>query len=763
MSKRNKNEQSKLGKWTRRGFLGIGGLAGVGLVVGVGGYAYIGRAIKKYTGIGMGDGHSINAWIRIAPDNKITLAVARAEMGQGVLTSLAQLIAEELEVNWDDISIIHPQPESPYANTYLSTMDRANPFTGYGIMDKILAFLPLIATGGSTTIIDAWEGMRYAGATARDMLVRAAADQWGVEVNICYAETGYVINRATSQKISYGELAEKAGEFQSDTLPKLKPSSKFKVIGKPIHRIDIPDKVTGKAKFGMDHKAKDMLYAAVKHAKITGNKITGFENEDEILAMSGVEKVLLTQYGKAIVFANNTWRAMNAAKALTTLEEGAAVQDMSSEHYFNEMKQIVNETPLAVKLDSGNADKILSQEPKEGQKVINAIYEAPYLAHACMEPINATAIMQDGKVEAWIGHQATSVVHTMLDEATGVGKENIKINITYLGGGFGRRGEPDFVRLIGAAVKAVPGKLVQMVFSREEDMKNDMYRPAAVCKLNGVVNSDGTPEVLSANLAIQSVEQQAIARIIPAMAPSPDKAKTTLEGIDNQAYSIPNQKASFGNYESDIQVGFWRSVSHSQNGFFYESFIDEMAHAANQDPIQFRLSMLKENPRYTKVLNRVKEISGWGRKEPGIFQGVAIQYSFSSIVAQVAEIRDLGDNQISIDNFYCVVDCGSVVNPDTVEAQMQSGIIFGLSAALYGEITWEDGSPVQSNFHDYQMMKMENCPKITVEIIYNDELPGGVGEPGTPPAAPALTNAIFAATQNRVRQLPLTKAGFTFV
>ncbi|NNE13740.1 MAG: xanthine dehydrogenase family protein molybdopterin-binding subunit [Saprospiraceae bacterium] len=759
----NNKEKRKLGKWSRRAFIGAGGLVGVGLVVGVGGYVYIGKAIKKYSGRDMGDGHSLNAWIRISPDNKITLAVARAEMGQGVTTSVAQLIAEELEVNWEDITVMHPQPESPYSNTFLSTNRRSNPFVGYDMMDKILAFLPLIATGGSTTIIDAWDSMRYAGATAREMLISAASAQWGIDRSKCKAENGYVINMDTNEKLSYGALSESAAQYKSDKLPKLKSRSEFKVVGKPIRRNDIPAKVNGTAKFGLDIKTKGMLYAAVKHANKTGYAITSINNETKILKMPGVKKVVLTQYGKALVIADNSWRAMNASKALSVTEENDGSDPITSAYLEQELNRIVNEEPIATKLDIGDVGDTISNLSDE-EKLIEATYTAPYLAHACLEPMNATVIIKDGKVESWIGHQASSVAHTILAESTGIDKENITINITFLGGGFGRRSEPDFVRLAGAAAKAMPGVMIQTIFSREEDTRNDMYRPGAVCKLKGIIDKDGNAKSLSANLAIQSVEQNALKRIMPAMAPSPKAAKITLEGIDNQPYSIPNHRASFGDLQVPIQVGFWRSVSHSQNGFFNESFIDEMAHTANKDPLLFRLSMVQGKPRYTNVLNKLAQISNWRTKsDPNVFRGIAMLFSYSSIVAEVAEIRKVGDKEFKIENYYCVIDCGNIVNPDTIKAQMESGIIFGLTAALYGEITWKDGSIVQSNFHDYPMLKLKTTPKIHVEIMDVDELPGGVGEPATPPAAPALTNAIYMATGERIRSLPLSKLGYSFV
>lgn len=762
--KETKKERSTLGKWSRRGFIGLGGLTGVGLLVGIGGYAYVGKAIKKFSGYGLGDGNSINAWINITPDNIVTLAIARAEMGQGVMTSVAQLIAEELEVDWKDIKVIHPQPESPYANTYLSSLNRANPFKGYGVMDKIMAFLPVVGTGGSTTIIDAWEGMRYAGATAREMLIAAAADQWNVEKSDCYAEKGFVMNKNSKEKLSYGSLSEKAINYKSDQLPKLKDRSDFRIVGQPIKRLDIAGKVNGTAKFGLDIKDQNMIYAAVRHADVTGNKITGFENESEILEMPGVEKVYLTRYGKALVFADNSWRAMNAAKRLKTIEDDSGDKSLSTDKYMKELDRIVDDKPISIRVNKGNAQEALDKRLGEEEKIVEARYQVPYLAHSCMEPINATVLLKDGTVEAWLGHQAASVVHTMLEESTGISKENIKINISYLGGGFGRRGEPDYVRLAGAAAKAMSGRKVQTIFSREEATKNDMYRPAAVCKLRGRINADGQLEAYKVNLAIQSAENNALSRILPAIAPPPSKAQTTAEGFDDQGYDIANHYVGFGDLQVPIQVGFWRSVNHSQNGFFNESFMDECAHAAGKDPIDFRLAMLSKKPRQQAVLKKIKEISNWDeQKDSDVFLGVSLNHSFQSTAAEVAEIKKLDEKTFKIQHYYCVIDCGNIVNPDTIEAQMHSGIIYGLTAAIYGEITWTDGKVDQSNFHDYQMLKLKQTPKMTIHIMDVDALPGGVGEPGTPPAAPALCNAIFQATGERVRELPLSKSGYIFI
>jgi len=753
----NKKKRSKAAKWGRRAFIGVGGLAGIGLLVGIGGTVYVNKKIRKYSGAGMGDGDSLNAWIRIAPDNTITLAVPRAEMGQGIYTSIPQMIAEELEVDMSTIQVIHPQPEAPYSNTYILSQKAPNAFKGYSIMEKIYAVLPIVATGGSTSIVDGFNNMRYAGATAREALRMAAADRWNTDLSSCKAEKGYIINTVDDEKLSYGQLAEAAAEITIKELPELKQKSDWSIIGTPVQRLDIPDKVTGLAEFGIDVRPENMLYAVMRHPSTIGGNINGVINQAEIEERTGIEKVVLTKYGAAVI-ANNTWRAKNAALALKLDEDSAGNENISTASIATQMDEVLDQAALATPEQHGDVEAIFDREENA---VIEARYDVPYLAHATMEPLNCTVLVNDGRAEVWVGHQASSIVQTSIKESTGISKANIKVNSTILGGGFGRKAEPDYVRKAGAIAKQMPGIPIQTVFTREEDMRNDMYRPAAVSRFRAVVSAEGDIEAWENKMALQSVSHSSMSRIMPAMAVSPANDLATTEGAVHLPYIMKNRQVSFGQVDLPIQVGYWRSVGSSQNAFFTESFLDECAFAAGQDPYLFRKNKLNDHPRYKAVLEKVAAMSNWGAQD-NKFRGIALHKSFGSIVGQVAEISRVGEKQFSIDKYYNVIDCGMYINPDTVEAQMEGGIVFGLSAALYGEITWDEGEVQEYNFPQYDMVRMNVSPKIENHIMENEHYPGGVGEPGTPPAAPALTNALFAATGERIRRLPIVKQGWSF-
>ncbi|MEZ4952611.1 MAG: molybdopterin cofactor-binding domain-containing protein [Saprospiraceae bacterium] len=753
------NKKAKKGNWTRRAFMITGGVVGGGLLVGVGGMLYVNKKIKEYSGEGFGEGNSLNAWIRISPDNKITVAVPRAEMGQGVYTSIPMIVAEELEVDMDRIEVVQPQPEGPYANTFLMTNQKRDLNKGLSLMEKIASFLPVVATGGSTTIRDGYEVLRTAGATARVAIVQAAANRWGVRESDCLAEKGFVQNSISKERLSYGELAADAANIEIKEVPPFKPKKDFKIIGTSVNRLDVPEKVIGAATFGLDVRLDGMLFAAMRHRTYLKGAITSINNLAEVEAMPGVKKIVMLPEGRGVVVvADNTWRAKNASLALD-LEE-TVDQTISSEGISKMLGETITNGQISTPLSKGSVEEVFNNN----DKVIEAKYEVPYLAHACMEPINCTVVVNGETAEAWAGHQSSSLMRDAVNTATGVAKDKIKTNITYLGGGFGRRSEIDMVLNAAHVAKEMPGTPIQLVYTREECMRHEMYRPAVASHFKASVNNNGEIDAWENKMALQSVGHSSMMRIMPAMAEDPKNDVSSSEGAGNLPYHMNNATVSFGQVDLPIEVGFWRSVGSSQNAFFTESFMDECAAASGQDPYQFRRSKLNDHPRFMAVLDKVAEMSNWSTPLPeGKFRGIALHESFGSIVGQVAEISRTGEKEFKIDKFYCVIDCGQVINPDTVEAQMQSGIVFGLSAALFGEITFEGGQVQQFNFPQYEMVRMKTSPHVEVHIMDVDAYPGGVGEPGTPPAAPALANALFAATGDRVRSLPLSKHGYSFV
>lgn len=751
---------SRKRKLTRRAFMITGGILGTGLIVGAAGLVTVNKRIRKYSGIGMGEGSSLNAWVRIAPDNTITVAVPRSEMGQGVYTSLPQLVAEELEVPMSSIKVVHPQAESPYANTYMLSQEPPNFFDGYNMNEKLFSYLTLVATGGSTAIPDGFLNMRYAGATAREMLRRAAAKRWGVPVKDCEARGGFMINRSNQERLAYGDLAEAAAEIELKKVPELKNRSEWKIAGKSVARLDIPEKVNGTAEFSIDVRPEGVLYAALRHPEVVGGAITGVRNRAEIEKRPGVKKVVLTKYGAAVI-ADNTWRARNAVLALNTIEDSAGNEQLDSDQIARLLDETLDQAPIATPEVEGDVEAAFADP---AGKMLEARYGVPYLAHAAMEPLNCTVLVEEDRAEAWVGHQSVSGALNALAKETGIKKANIRTHITYLGGGFGRRGEVDYVLKAAAVAKEMKGTPIMTVFTREEDMRNDMYRPAVASKLKAVVDETGSIRAWDHMLATQSVMAGSLARMIPPLPAKPKNDVTTVEGAQHLPYHMENRRVAFGDLDLPIQVGFWRSVGSSQNAFFTECFLDECAHAADMDPYEFRRQKLDAQPRFKKTLEKVAEISNWGEHLPeNTYRGIALHKSFGSIVAEVAEITRRGEKEFSIDKFYAAIDCGTYVNPNTIEAQLQGGIIFGLTAALYGEITWGDGAVEQYNFPQYEMVRMPVAPTVQIAILENEAYPGGVGEPGTPPAAPALVNALFAATGERVRSLPLVKQGYTFV
>lgn len=748
-------ERTKKQKMTRRAFIISGSIIGGGFALGLGGTLYANYKKRSFSGLGFEEGQALNPFIFIKPDNTIQLAIARAEMGQGVLTSLAMLAAEELEVSLDQIEVIHPQVEGPYANINLATQyQRNSSSTGFHFMQKVAYVLPYIATGGSTSIRDGYDHYRILGATARVMLVKAAAKKWNTSADQLKVEGGFVIN-TSGERLAYGELAQLATEESPGERPELKKKSAFKILGKSQTRIDLKEKVNGTATFGIDVRVPDMLFAAVQHSPIKGAEVLAIDNEAEILSLRGVKKIVMWPAGAAVV-ADNTWRALQAAKRLELRLDTLGNESLSTDSLRQQLEE-----RLIDPIDHVKENDSAVEEALDTAGSIEATYEAPYLAHATMEPMNCTVLVKEGKAKIWVGHQAPFLATMAVADHADVSSSNVEIDIKYLGGGFGRRAENDFVGEAARIAKAMEGTPVQLVWSREEDTQNDTYRPMVLAELRGLMGNNGTVIGWENHIAMQSVLSSSIGRNFPLMTPPESQDTTAAEGAAELAYNFASRKTGVSFVETPMQLGFWRSVGHSYNAFFTESFLDELVHSQNLDSYQVRLKLLEDAPRQKQVLQTVGKISKWNSPlAKGKARGIAFHESFGSIVAQVVEITINEQKEYSVDKVYCVIDCGNYVNPDTIHAQMQSGIVYALTAAAYGEITVKGGKIEQSNFPNYEMIRLKHMPEVISHIMENNEDPGGVGEPATPPLAPALTNAIFAATGDRIRSLPLKKHGY---
>jgi isoquinoline 1-oxidoreductase subunit beta len=709
---------------SRRDFLKTSALAGGGLLVGfvVPGAARLAHAAAA--------DFKPNAFIRITPDNQVTVVCAQSEMGQGVLTAIPMLVAEELEADWSTIRVEQAPSNPAYGNPHP-------------------AFGGLQATGGSASVRGFWEPMRKAGATAREMLIGAAADTWKVDRAECHAEKGMVVHKS-GKKLSYGQLAAAAATQPVPANVALKDPKSFKIVGKPAKRLDTPLKVNGKAVYGMDVRVPGMLTAVVARAPVTGAKVASF-NADKVKAMPGVKHVVQIGSGVAVV-ADNYWNAKKGRDALEVKWEDGAGASLSSESLRKTFGELA-EKPGTVAVKKGDVGTALAGG--SGKK-LEAVYEVPYLAHACMEPMNCTAMVKPDGVEVWGSVQSPGLLQIVLSQVAGVKPEQVQVTTTMLGGGFGRRFGFDFAIDAVLASKAV-GAPVHVVYPREDDIRAQHYRPASLAKFQAVLDAAGNPVAARVHAVNSSI---ADAAHMPYEANGLALLKGvdgfSVEGLTEWPYATDNLQVEWTKNEPPVGVWFWRSVGHSQNIFFVEGFVDEMAVAAGKDPYEYRRALLGNNPRYKVVLELAAQKAGWGKALPaGRGRGIAVGQSFGSYVAEVAEVSVGKDGKVKVHRVVCAVDCGRTVNPDIIKRQMESSIVFGLSAALYGEITFKDGKVDQSNFHDYEVLRMSEMPVVEVHIVPSTEAPGGVGEPGLPPAAPALVNAIYAATGKRLRKLPL--------
>lgn len=692
----------------RRGFMaGTGAALVVGFTLPVAGRVHAQAAAQAFTP---------NAWLRITPDNRITVVCGSAEMGQGVLTAIPQMLAEELDADWAQVRV-----EQAPANTAFN-----NPAFG------------MQATGGSTTVRGHWDVMRQAGATARAMLVAAAAEQWKVPASACRTEAGRV--RHGGKSLTYGQLAEAASRQAAPEKVALKDPKQFKIIGQRKARLDTVGKTNGSAKFGIDVDLPGMLVAVMARAPQPGAKLLKVD-DSAAKAVKGVRQVITLPTGVAVL-AGGYWAAKKGRDALKVDWDLGASTGLSSAKVTAQLSEGATQADK-VALKAGAPDTAAA-------RTVQATYEAPYLAHACMEPMNCTAWVKPDGVEIWAGTQSQGPVQGILGQVASVDPGKVKVNTMMLGGGFGRRFAPDFV-IDATLLSKISGAPVKLVYSREDDMAAGFYRPASVTKFTGGLDASGRAVVLKAGVGSPSImEASGFMKI-----PDTGVDNFAMEGISDHPYDIPHQQLSYGRVEPGPQVWFWRSVGHSQNIFFIEGFIDELAAAAGKDPYEYRRSLLDKQPRYKQVLELAAQKAGWGKPLPaGVFRGIAVAQSFGSYVAEVVEVSVAADGTPKVHRVVAAVDCGQTVNPAIIERQVEGAIVYGLSAALYGKITLKDGRVEQGNFHDYPVLRMTEMPKVEVHIVASTEKPGGIGEPGTPPIAPAVANAIFAATGKRLRSLP---------
>lgn len=696
-------------KQTRREFIKVVSVAGGGFILAT--YIPLNNLLAK-----AGDDPKVftpSVYLKIDSNSLVTVIVHRSEMGQGVKTALPMLIAEELEVDWEKIVIEQADADSKYGSQ---------------------------STGGSTSVRRNWEPLRVAGATAREMLLIAAANKWKVDKSDCFAENGFIVNKKTNQKFSYGELVEDASKLPVPQNVKLKDPKDFKLIGKRVHRVDTPEKIYGKAKFGIDIVIPGMFYAALSRCPAFGGKVKSFK-ADKAKSLPGVIDVVQISNGVAVI-ADSTWNAFNGRDALGIDWDFGPNSSVSTEDIRNEMiKHIDEEGALFEK--RGNINSKI-----EGEKFVEAVYEVPFMAHAPMEPMNCVAKYENGKIELWAPTQNPQNAKSEVAKALGISEDDVTVHVTLMGGGFGRRLVSDFA-IEAAEISKTSGKAVKLTWTRKEDMKFGYYRPPSMHVLKGSVSPDGKPMKFYHHVIAPSIRQMRFDKNLTA-----EKSEIN-EGTVDLEYQIPNLKITGTLIPTHVPISWWRAVYNSQNPFAVESFIDELAFAAGKDPYQFRKEMLPDDSRLKNVLNIAAEKSGWGtRLGKGKGRGIAISSGYESYCAQVAEVSVI-DNKLKVEKFTAVIDCGVVVNPDIVEAQLEGAIAFALSAAMKGEITIKNGGVEQNNFDDFEILTYDEMPVVEVHIVQNNFKVGGVGEVGIAACAPALCNAIFAATGKRIRRLPV--------
>jgi len=704
-----------ISKLDRRDFIKIGAAAGGGLLLGVS-FAGVARPeAAAAAGLdGAAAGFQPNAFLHVDPSGAITIWSAKADMGQGVRTALPMIVADEMDADWSDVTTVQAD---------------AHP-TKYGSQ----------MTVGSMSVRMGWMALRQAGATAREMLVAAAAASLGVPAGQLRTERSRVIHDASSRSVSYGDVAEAAAALPVPGEPRLKDPSEFTLIGTDVPLVDTSLKVTGKAVYGLDVRVPDLLFGTVVKPDVLGGTLESLD-DTAARAVPGVRDVVRISSGVAVV-AENTWAAFEGARALRCSWSGDFA--MSSDEISAHNARLCTGEGVVAK-EVGDAPAALAGAATR----IEATYEVPYLAHATMEPMNCTADVRTDRVELWAPTQNPQGAQGAAARLTGLPIEAVTAHVTYLGCGWGRRSRTDFVEDAVETSMAV-GAPVQVVWTREEDMRNDQYRPSSMIRFEGGVGTGGELVAFKARVAgppLGVTESNG--------RPARGADRNAVDGVATMTYDIPNLLVDYCRSDVQVPTGYWRSVGPSGNCFMAEGFIDELAHAAGRDPLEFRLALLGGHPRMKHVLEKVAEMADWAGGPPGgCGRGIGIVEDKGGIVAQIAEVSVDDGGGIRVHRVWCAADCGQLIHPGLVEAQMSGSVVSGLTAAFYGEITIDRGRVVQSNFHDYKMLRMGEMPLVQVHLVRNHEAPGGAGEPGVPPIAPAVANAVFALTGERIRRLP---------
>ena len=708
------NTVTKIAAMNRRGFLKSSSTVTGGLMLGIALPALVSESQAA------GLLHTPNAWVHIADDNTITLLSARSEMGQGVYTSMPMLIAEELNVDIRKIKVaIAPPNAKLYGNALLGGPQ---------------------LTGGSTSVRDGWEKLRIAGAQVREMLVSAAASKWNVDRATLTAANG-VVSGPGGKKATYGQLAEAASKLPVPEKVVLKDPKDFTIVGKRTRRLDTPAKTNGTAEFGIDVKMPGMVYASLEQCPVIGGTVRSLDSA-RAKAMPGVIDVVQIPDGVAIV-ADTWWHAKKAREGLTIVWDEGAGATLNNQGMLAGIRAGATADKLIPLKTVGDPDAVI----KSAAKVVRAEYVMPLLSHSPLEPMNFTAHYHDGKVDLVGPTQWQDAAQSTVAKVLGVKPEDVTLRTTFLGGGFGRRIDIDYIIQAAQISKAV-NKPVKLLWTREDDMTHDFYRPQSVHQLAAALGDDGKPTAMTFKMTSQSVTGRVFG--LPLEAQDPLMTEAAIA-----AYEIPATRHDMVKHDAGLRVGYWRSVSHALNAFANESFIDELAAAAGKDPYAYRMSLLANKPRFANVLKMAADKAGWGTPAAaGRFRGIALMEGYDTYMAQVAEIS-MKDGAPVVHKVTVVADLGRMVNPDTVEAQIQSSIVFGLAAALYGEITLDKGRVQQTNFHQYRLLRMNESPAIDITLVPSTEKPGGIGEPATALIGPAVANAVFAATGKRVRQMPL--------